>query len=486
MSKSDFLEQSAVELIKDDGDWDKQDGVYRINPEPKTTGELLTAYTRLAFAAVPWIGVQAIWAAEFGTTTPYLQSIGLSPQWASQIWISGPLMGFFVAPIVGSLSDRSHSRFGRRRPYMLGGLLMLGIASTLLATSKYFPEPVVLPLGCTMFVLLDGIINVIQTPLRAIIADVAPPRFQSTSQLMAAMFQGVGGFVGYLLQKFLYTDPSEVLWLFICVFLVNCVAVGVPSFFIKEEQFTGETSGSILGPFIELGKSIGKIDGRILRVMLVEWFSWWALFCWWPTSSTWFTEIVMNGCPENPATNPNSVCTAETYANYQQGLAMNADANIIANAVQLGYSLLLSWAMATFLKRTRFVWSFSLAVGCVLLLLTMWGPKESWYAMTAATCMAIPISAINSFPFAVVGKYQQDDQERTGAAMTTDTGTMFGLLNLSIVVPQIIVTFVVGTMRANIEDGLSWVLVMAGCSMGVAAICALFVHEVVPKKHYDD
>jgi solute carrier family 45 protein 1/2/4 len=107
-------------------------------------------------AALPWIGVQSIWAAEFGTTTPYLQNIGLSPEWASQIWISGPLMGFFVAPIVGSLSDRSHSRFGRRRPYMLGGLILLGIFSLALATSKYLPEAAVLPVGMVCFVCLDG------------------------------------------------------------------------------------------------------------------------------------------------------------------------------------------------------------------------------------------------------------------------------------------------------------------------------------------
>jgi hypothetical protein len=69
---------------------------------------------------------------------------------------------------------------------------------------------------------------------------------------------------------------------------------------------------------------------------------------------------------------------------------MNADSNIIANAVQLGYSLLLSFAMQSFLKRVRFLWSFSLAVGAVLLLLTMWGPKEDWYAMTGMYTLPSP------------------------------------------------------------------------------------------------
>lgn len=92
------------------------------SPDPSTFREKVQVYLKLMIAALPWVGIQAIWAAEFGTTTPYLQNIGLSPQWASQIWIAGPLMGFFVAPIIGSLSDNSQSRFGRRRPFMLGGM----------------------------------------------------------------------------------------------------------------------------------------------------------------------------------------------------------------------------------------------------------------------------------------------------------------------------------------------------------------------------
>eukprot|EP00121_Abeoforma_whisleri_P016474 Awhi_evm1s15118 len=78
----------------------RTDGVFWINPNPVTNHEKLISYAKLCLLALPWIGVQCIWAAEFGTTTPYLQAMGLSEQWASNIWLSGPLMGFFIAPIV--------------------------------------------------------------------------------------------------------------------------------------------------------------------------------------------------------------------------------------------------------------------------------------------------------------------------------------------------------------------------------------------------
>lgn len=304
------------------------------------------------------------------------------------------LQNMFHAFILKKSQDRTaHHKFRPAHP----GLFLLGVVSLTLAGSKHFPHALVLPVGMTMFVLMDGTINVIQTPLRALVADVSPPKHQGTGQLFCAMFQGLGGFVGYLLQRWLYTDPTEILMLYVCVFAINLLFVGFTCFIVKEEQYSGPKNATLLGPFIEMGKSLGKIDGRILRVMLVTWFSWWALFCWWPTSSTWFTEIVMGGCPDNPATNPESVCTPESYANYQKGLEMNANANIAANFVQLFYSLLLSLLMATVLTRVRFVWAFSLFVGAALLLLTKWGPKADWYAMTAAMGMSIPISAINRY-----------------------------------------------------------------------------------------
>jgi len=51
------------------------------------------------------------------------------------VWVAGPLSGMIVAPVVGVLADRSTNLYGRRRPFMVGGsivvaacMLMLGWA----------------------------------------------------------------------------------------------------------------------------------------------------------------------------------------------------------------------------------------------------------------------------------------------------------------------------------------------------------------------
>eukprot|EP00121_Abeoforma_whisleri_P014426 Awhi_evm1s13303 len=391
-----------------------QPGVFTINPNPETQKEKMIAYGKLVLLAMPWIGIQCIWAAEFGTTTPYLQAMGLSEQWASNIWLSGPLMGFFVAPIVGSLSDKCHLKFGRRRPYMLGGLLLLGVVSTTLACSKYFGDAG-LPVSCNVyFIIMDGTINVIQTPLRALIADFAPPEQQATGQLMASTFQGLGGLVGYFLQKFLWTDPLEILALFMVVFAINVIFVGLTCWFVKEQHFPAKAGekGGIAEPFIHLFKSVKGLTLKLFIVGACVFFCWWALFSWWPTSSTWYMTIVMNGCCDDPSADGYvGECTPESYNDCLTGQSVNADVNILANVAQTCIGLLLAILMNyRILVRTRFVWSALLFFGAVLLIGSKF-IKGEWYAYLVGIGMAVPISGIQAFPFAIVGKYNRDDEK---------------------------------------------------------------------------
>ena len=63
----------------------------------------------------------------------------------SLVWIAGPLSGLVVQPIVGAIADESKSKWGRRRPYILGGaaiaavcLLVLGFTSEIVGL--FVPE----------------------------------------------------------------------------------------------------------------------------------------------------------------------------------------------------------------------------------------------------------------------------------------------------------------------------------------------------------
>jgi solute carrier family 45 protein 1/2/4 len=54
----------------------------------------------------------------------------------AMVFLAGPLSGLIVQPLVGVLADKSKSRFGRRRPYMIGGALLCVFAMLLLGYTR--------------------------------------------------------------------------------------------------------------------------------------------------------------------------------------------------------------------------------------------------------------------------------------------------------------------------------------------------------------
>mmetsp|Transcript_4717 Transcript_4717/g.7100 ORF Transcript_4717/g.7100 Transcript_4717/m.7100 type:complete len:491 (+) Transcript_4717:46-1518(+) len=458
--------------------------VFTIEEKPVTNKGKLVSILKLAVLAFPWIGIQSIWQAEFSSTTPYLQQLGLSAFWSSNIWISGPIAGFLVAPVIGSLSDATTSVLGRRRPWMLGGLLFLGFVSMMLASSnKIFPgeenKPKALAVAATFFCLMDGSINIIQTPTRAFIADMAPPSKQLTGQLLASMFQGLGALLGFGLHKHLYKDSSDVFWLFTTVFLVN-VAVFVPvCAYVTETPLKKlEEKVSICKPFTNVFTNIGKMSLSLLKIGLVQVFSWIALFSYWPIASTWMAISVKGGCPDANAPG----CSPERKALYEEGLQLYASCGIYTSAFQVVLSFILSYVMYFgIIKKARYVYALGLLIGGIMNILGKFGPQTETMGVAIAIMLAIPVSVINSFPFAIVGRY---NSEQGGL----DTGTQFGILNLFIVVPQLAITFVVSAIRSSAGDttGIPWILFMSGCSFCVAAVLALCIDETSKDKKVND
>jgi solute carrier family 45 protein 1/2/4 len=84
----------------------------------KTRSELV----RISAAVM---GIEFSYAAETAFVSPILLKIGVQHEYMTLVWALPPLIGFFVTPILGSLSDRCHLSWGRRRPFIL--ILAVGI-----------------------------------------------------------------------------------------------------------------------------------------------------------------------------------------------------------------------------------------------------------------------------------------------------------------------------------------------------------------------
>lgn len=134
-------------------------------------------------------GIQFGWALQLSLLTPYVQQLGIPHQWASIIWLCGPVSGLFVQPLVGHLSDKCSSRFGRRRPFILGGAVSIIVAVIIIGyaadlgwwlgddDANYRPRAIVVfVIG---FWILDVANNVTQGPCRALLGDLTSKLFFS-------------------------------------------------------------------------------------------------------------------------------------------------------------------------------------------------------------------------------------------------------------------------------------------------------------------
>ena len=125
-------------------------------------------------------GIQFGWALQLSLLTPYVQELGISHEWSSIIWLCGPLSGFFVQPLAGHMSDRSTSKYGRRRPFIVVGCAMIIFSVILIGFAadiggwlgdgeKKTRAIVVFVIG---FWFLDMANNATQGPCRALLADL--------------------------------------------------------------------------------------------------------------------------------------------------------------------------------------------------------------------------------------------------------------------------------------------------------------------------
>ena len=90
----------------------------------------LKRFTTINFLnlALGFLGLQFAWQMRIALAEPVTSSLGASPFLYSLIWLAGPFSGMVVQPIVGVLSDNTKSKFGRRRPYLLGGAIITALA----------------------------------------------------------------------------------------------------------------------------------------------------------------------------------------------------------------------------------------------------------------------------------------------------------------------------------------------------------------------
>ena len=117
--------------------------------------------------------------------------------------MAGPLSGLIVQPLIGAFADRSRSRLGRRRPFMLAGCAICVVAMMLLGWTREVSgflgqgSGLAIALAVWAIYLIDFSINGVMSTDRALVVDTLPPSQQEEGSAWAGRMVGVGSVAGF-------------------------------------------------------------------------------------------------------------------------------------------------------------------------------------------------------------------------------------------------------------------------------------------------
>lgn len=140
-----------------------------------------------------FFGIQIGFALQNANMSRIFQSLGEDIEKLPGLWIAAPLTGLLVQPIIGHMSDRTWlGRLGRRRPYFLAGAILAAIALFVM------PESPAIWFAAMMLWILDASLNISMEPFRAFVGDMLRRDQHSVGYAVQTAFIGAGAVVGSL------------------------------------------------------------------------------------------------------------------------------------------------------------------------------------------------------------------------------------------------------------------------------------------------
>jgi len=251
-----------------------------------------------------FFGVQIAYALQSANISRIFRTLGADPHDLSFFWILPPLMGILVQPVVGTLSDKTWTRFGRRIPYLFIGAAVAVAVMCLLpnAGSLGLEFSMVMIFGLMMLMLLDTSINMAMQPFKMLVGDMVNERQKGKAYSIQSFLCNAGSVVGFIFPYvFAWIGlknvapegvvPDTVIWSFYIGAAILIVCVIYTTLKVREwpPQEYNEYNG-VANAEAAADKQSGSANWLVLlknapsafwRVGLVQFFCWAAFLYMW-------------------------------------------------------------------------------------------------------------------------------------------------------------------------------------------------------------
>lgn len=415
-----------------------------------------------------FFGVQIAYALQSANISRIFATLGADPHNLSYFWILPPLAGIFVQPIIGSASDKTWTRFGRRIPYLFIGSLVAVLVMCLLPNAGSFGMAVstAMIFGLISLMFLDTSINMAMQPFKMLVGDMVNEKQKGLAYSIQSFLCNAGSLMGYLF-PFLFTwiginnvaakgtVPDSVIYSFYVGSAILMLCVIYTSVKVKEmppkefEEFHGITADEKQEKtdFISLLKHAPKV---FWTVGLVQFFSWAAFMYMWTYTNGAIADTVWN-------------TTNVQNAGYQEAGNWVG----VLFAVQAIGSVL--WAVILPLFKSRkLAYSLSLLLGGCGFVSTLFF-TDQYLLFISYLLIGCAWAAMLAMPFTIL----------TNSISGKNMGAYLGLFNGTICIPQIVAAVVGGGILHLVGGKQINMLVLAGALLMIGACCVYFVKETV-------
>lgn len=419
-----------------------------------------------------FFGVQIAYALQSANISRIFATLGADPHKLSYFWILPPLMGIIVQPIVGTLSDKTWTRFGRRIPYLFIGAAVAVLVMCLLpnAGSLGMAVSTAMVFGLLSLMFLDTSINMAMQPFKMLVGDMVNEKQKTLAYSIQSFLCNAGSIAGYVF-PFLFTFlgisnqaplgviPDSVVYSFyigaailiLCVIFTTAKVKEMPPEEYAEYHSLKNPENEQKAGWIALLKNA---PATFWKVGLVQFFCWFAfMYMWTYTNGTvaancWNVDMLAHD--------------ATTTAGYQEAgnwvgilFAIQAIGSVVWATVlpqfknrKLAYALSLilggiGFVMAAYIHNQYVMFIPFILIGC------------AWAAM-----LAMPFTFVTN---ALEGYGHM--------------GAYLGLFNGTICIPQIIAAAVGGLLLHMVGSEQSHMMIVAGVALVLGALSVTVIKE---------
>jgi maltose/moltooligosaccharide transporter len=413
-----------------------------------------------------FFGIQFGWGLQMANMSAIYQYLGAKESEIAFLWLAAPLTGLIVQPIIGYFSDRTWCRLGRRRPYFLVGAILASLA--LIA----MPNSGAVWMAAGLLWILDASINITMEPFRAFVGDLLPPEQRKTGFAMQSLLIGLGAVLSsalpYALTNWFHVAnggneaiPRTVRLAFYIGAAVFFAAVLYTILTTREyppedleafRRMKAATSGPVRA-FRDIVLGILSMPRAMRQLAVVQFFTWFALFCMWIYFVPAVATRVFGGQPGSPE--------------YQAGNEWGGVCFSTYNGTAFVFAFVLLALVRRFTARAiHRVCLIAGGVGLILAVIL----AQKYALLFSMVLVGVAWASILSMPYAML----------SNAIPPAQMGFYMGVFNFFIVIPQILASLGLGVLLKHLlGDNPMNAVLLGGSSMILAGLCVGLVSKEV-------